>query len=112
MIIGPVVLAVACLLSIWVVLRAPAPAVPARATAGVIVISTLIPVGSVSDQTMALIALSSIVALSLVALVRRPASLPWPTPWVRSSSRPSEPGSSSASWDSSRSRPPFSRRRW
>lgn len=81
MIIGPVVLAVACLLSIWVALKAPAPAVPARATAGVIVISTLIPVGSVSDQTMAMIALSSIVALSLIALVRRPASLPWPTPW-------------------------------
>lgn len=81
MMIGAVVLAVACLLSIWVALRAPAAVVSARSTAGVLVISTLIPIGSVSDQTMAMIALSSIVALSLIALVRRPASTPSPYPW-------------------------------
>ncbi|MGC0369603.1 O-antigen ligase family protein [Microbacterium sp. SLBN-111] len=79
--IGPVVAFVACLLSLWVVLRGPAESTPARATSGILVISTVIPVGSVTDQAMAMIALSTIVLLSIIASVRHDEALPWPPSW-------------------------------
>lgn len=81
MTIGSLVLLSACAISVWVVLRAPASAAPARAVAAIIVISTLVPVGSVRDQTMAMTALATIVLLGLFAVVRRDASTPWPPLW-------------------------------
>ena len=79
--IGPLVLIVACVVSVWSVLRAPAASAPARAVSAIIVISTLIPVGSGRDQTMALAALATIVLLSLLACGRREAATPWPPLW-------------------------------